>query len=205
VRAASKIGTPRSTARLRRCVGLDAAVGVEELLDGIMPFDGNRRTVPAASRPVDPAFELVSARPGTSSPWRMPRDDGPHPAEHPGPHGQDEHRQEDHGQRTDHVRTIACAGHAGRAAEEAPREVPREAPREAKEEGMSDSVYRVTEVIGTSPTSWEEAAKNAVETAAKTLRDLRVGEVVKFDVTIEDGKVTSYRARVNISFKYEAS
>jgi dodecin len=75
----------------------------------------------------------------------------------------------------------------------------------AKEEGISDSVYRVTEVIGTSPTSWEEAAKNAVETAAKTLRDLRVGEVVKFDVTIEDGKVTSYRARVNISFKYESS
>jgi flavin-binding protein dodecin len=69
---------------------------------------------------------------------------------------------------------------------------------------MSESVYRVTEVIGTSTTSWEEAAKNAVETAAKTLRDLRVGEVVKFDVTIEDGKVTNYRARVNISFKYEA-
>lgn len=69
---------------------------------------------------------------------------------------------------------------------------------------MSDSIYRVTELIGTSPTSWEEAAKNAVETAAKTLRDLRVGEVSKLDVTIEDGKVTSYRARVNISFKYES-
>jgi flavin-binding protein dodecin len=68
---------------------------------------------------------------------------------------------------------------------------------------MSDSIYRVTEVIGTSTTSWEEAAKNAVETAAKTLRDLRVGEVVKLDVSIEDGKVTTYRARVNISFKYE--
>jgi dodecin len=68
---------------------------------------------------------------------------------------------------------------------------------------MSDSIYRVTEVIGTSTTSWEEAAKNAVETAAKTLRDLRVGEVVKLDVTIDDGKVTTYRARVNISFKYE--
>jgi flavin-binding protein dodecin len=70
---------------------------------------------------------------------------------------------------------------------------------------MSDSVYRVTEVIGTSSTSWEDAAKNAVETAAKTLRDLRVGEVVRFDVTMKDGKVTSYRARVNISFKYEGS
>jgi dodecin len=70
---------------------------------------------------------------------------------------------------------------------------------------MSDSVYRVTEVIGTSSTSWEEAAKNAVETAAKTLRDLRVGEVTRFDVTMKDGKVTNYRARVNISFKYEGS
>jgi hypothetical protein len=69
---------------------------------------------------------------------------------------------------------------------------------------MTDSIYRVTEVIGTSTTSWEEAAKNAVETAAKTLRDLRVGEVVKLDVTIDEGRVTHYRARVAISFKYEA-
>ena len=69
---------------------------------------------------------------------------------------------------------------------------------------MADSIYRVTEVIGTSTTSWEEAAKNAVETAAQTLRDLRVGEVVKLDVTIDEGRVTHYRARVNISFKYEA-
>jgi flavin-binding protein dodecin len=68
---------------------------------------------------------------------------------------------------------------------------------------MTDSIYRVTEVIGTSATSWEDAAKNAVETAAKTLRDLRVGEIVKLDVTIDEGKVTTYRARVNISFKYE--
>jgi dodecin len=68
---------------------------------------------------------------------------------------------------------------------------------------MTDSIYRVTEVIGTSATSWEDAAKNAVETAARTLRDLRVGEIVRLDVTIEDGRVTSYRARVNISFKYE--
>ena len=68
---------------------------------------------------------------------------------------------------------------------------------------MSDSIYRVTEVIGTSAQSWEEATKNAVETAAKTLRDLRVGEVVRLDVTVEDGRVTHYRARVNISFKYE--
>jgi flavin-binding protein dodecin len=68
---------------------------------------------------------------------------------------------------------------------------------------MAESIYRVTEVIGTSTKSWEEASKNAVETAAKTLRDLRVGEVVKLDLTIEKGKVTAYRARVNISFKYD--
>ena len=67
---------------------------------------------------------------------------------------------------------------------------------------MTDSIYRVTEVIGTSTESWEDAARHAVETAAQSLRDLRVGEVVKLDVTIEDGKVTHYRARVNISFKY---
>jgi len=68
---------------------------------------------------------------------------------------------------------------------------------------MPDSVYRVTEVIGTSSESWEAAARTAVETAARTVRDLRVAEVVKLDVTIENGKVTSYRARLNISFKYE--
>ncbi len=69
---------------------------------------------------------------------------------------------------------------------------------------MTESIYRVTEVIGTSTDSWEVAVKNAVETAARTVRDLRVGEVVKLDVTIDEGHVTSYRARVNISFKYEA-
>lgn len=66
-----------------------------------------------------------------------------------------------------------------------------------------DSVYRVTEIIGTSKTSWEDAAKNAVETASKTLRDLRVAEIVKLDMVIEDGQVVAYRARVNLSFKYE--
>jgi dodecin len=68
---------------------------------------------------------------------------------------------------------------------------------------MPDSIYRVTEVIGTSSQSWEEAAKNAVETAARTVRDLRVGEIEKLDLTIDDGHVTLYRARVSISFKYE--
>lgn len=69
---------------------------------------------------------------------------------------------------------------------------------------MTESIYRVTEVIGTSTESWEDAARHAVETAAQSLRDLRVGEIVKLDVTIEDGRVTHYRSRVNISFKYEA-
>jgi flavin-binding protein dodecin len=66
-----------------------------------------------------------------------------------------------------------------------------------------DSVYRITEIIGTSKTSWEDAAKNAVEMASKTLRDLRVAEIVKLDMVIEDGQVAAYRARVNLSFKYE--
>ncbi len=70
---------------------------------------------------------------------------------------------------------------------------------------MTDSVYRVTEVIGTSTDSWEAAARTAIETAARTVRDLRVAEVVKLDVTIDEGRATSYRARLNISFKYEPS
>ena len=61
----------------------------------------------------------------------------------------------------------------------------------------------MTEVIGTSTESWAAAARNAVETAAKTVRDLRVAEVEKLDLTIENGKITSYRARLNLSFKYE--
>ena len=68
---------------------------------------------------------------------------------------------------------------------------------------MPDSVYRVTEVIGTSEESWEAATRNAVETAARTVRDLRIAEVVKLDVTIENGKVVTYRSRLNISFKYD--
>jgi len=68
---------------------------------------------------------------------------------------------------------------------------------------MADnSVYRVTELIGVSSKSWEDATQNAVETAARSLEDLRVAEVVKLDVTIDKGKVTGYRARLNVSFKY---
>ena len=69
---------------------------------------------------------------------------------------------------------------------------------------MTDSVYRVTEVIGVSSDSWEAAAANAIEVAGKSLRDLRVAEVVRQDVTIEDGKSAEYRIRLNVSFKYES-
>ena len=69
---------------------------------------------------------------------------------------------------------------------------------------MADSVYRVTEVIGTSSESWEAAARNAVETAGKSVRDLRVAAVKQADLTIENGSVASYRVRLDISFKYES-
>ena len=69
---------------------------------------------------------------------------------------------------------------------------------------MSDSVYKIIELVGTSENSWEEAAKNAVERASESLRDLRVAEVTKLDMKVDDdGNVTAYRARVNVSFKYE--
>ena len=68
--------------------------------------------------------------------------------------------------------------------------------------GKKDSVYKVVEVIGTSRKSWDDAAKNAVETAAGKLRDLRIAEVVKLDMKVEGGKVREYRARVQLSFKY---
>lgn len=68
----------------------------------------------------------------------------------------------------------------------------------------TNAVYRVTDVIGTSSNSWEEAAKNAVKTASKSLRDLRIAEVTKLDVKVEDGKITQFRARLSLSFKYDA-
>jgi dodecin len=70
---------------------------------------------------------------------------------------------------------------------------------------METSVYKIIEIIGTSPTSWEDATKTAIETAAGTLEDLRIAEVVKQDVTIENGKVTGFRVRLTISFKYHPS
>ena len=69
---------------------------------------------------------------------------------------------------------------------------------------MADSVYRVTEVIGVSSESWEAAARNAVEVAGKSIRDLRVAEVLREDVTIENGSITGYRVRLGISFKYDS-
>ncbi|MFO8089561.1 MAG: dodecin family protein [Desulfatiglandaceae bacterium] len=68
---------------------------------------------------------------------------------------------------------------------------------------MAGSVYKIVELVGSSDSSWEEAARNAVETAGRSLKDLRVAEVTKFDMTIENGKITSYRTRINLSFKYK--
>jgi flavin-binding protein dodecin len=68
---------------------------------------------------------------------------------------------------------------------------------------MAESVYKIIELVGTSPDSWEAAAKNAVDKASKSLRGLRIAEISKLDLKIEDGKVAAYRARVLVSFKYE--
>ena len=70
---------------------------------------------------------------------------------------------------------------------------------------MEESVYRVTELVGVSSQSWDQAARNAIETAAKTVRELRVAEVVRSDLTIENGQVKNFRVRLSVSFKYEAS
>jgi flavin-binding protein dodecin len=66
-----------------------------------------------------------------------------------------------------------------------------------------DGIYKIVEIVGTSSKSWEDAASTAVATAAKTLRDLRIAEVTKLDMKVEDGKVVAYRARVSLSFKYQ--
>ncbi|MCK4874034.1 MAG: dodecin domain-containing protein [Phycisphaerales bacterium] len=68
---------------------------------------------------------------------------------------------------------------------------------------MADSVYKVIELVGTSEKSWEDAAKTAVEAAGKSLKNLRIAEISKLDMKVDDGKVTAYRARVSLSFKYE--
>ena len=73
----------------------------------------------------------------------------------------------------------------------------------AKAKVATGSVYRITELIGTSPISWEDAAKTAVETASKSLRDLRIAEVVELDLVVDNGKVAAYRAKLKLSFKYE--
>jgi flavin-binding protein dodecin len=74
----------------------------------------------------------------------------------------------------------------------------------AKKQQADSGVYKIVEVIGTSPVSWEDAAKRAVQTAATSLRDLRIAEVTKTDVKIDNGKVTAYRVRLALSFKYES-
>jgi hypothetical protein len=74
----------------------------------------------------------------------------------------------------------------------------------AKKKHETESVYRVVDVVGVSEKSWEDAGRRAVETAASSLRDLRVAEVTQMDMKVEDGKVTAFRTRVALSFKYEA-
>ena len=74
--------------------------------------------------------------------------------------------------------------------------------RSRQEAKMAESIYKVIQLVGSSENSWEEAAKNAIEKAGQTLRDLRIAEVDKLDMKVENGKVASYRARVNLSFKY---
>src|SRR5262245_62715419 len=76
-------------------------------------------------------------------------------------------------------------------------------PSQSEEQAMAESVYKIIELVGTSPTSWEKAAAAAVERAASTLRDLRIAEVVEQDLVITDGKVEAYRVRLKVSFKYE--
>jgi flavin-binding protein dodecin len=70
---------------------------------------------------------------------------------------------------------------------------------------MSERVYKIIELVGSSLTSWEEAAKNALEKAGKSLKDLRIAEITQMDMKIEEGKVTAYRVKVNLSFKYQSS
>jgi dodecin len=77
------------------------------------------------------------------------------------------------------------------------------AKAKAKSRKPGESVYRITELVGTSQVSWEDAARRAVETAAGSLRDLRIADIVKLDMRVENGKVAAYRARVALSFKYE--
>ena len=67
---------------------------------------------------------------------------------------------------------------------------------------MTESVYKIVELVGSSPKSWEDAARNAVETAAKSLQDIRIAEVTDLDMKVEKGKITAYRAKVKVSFKY---
>jgi flavin-binding protein dodecin len=91
---------------------------------------------------------------------------------------------------------------SGRVARPGAQPDPKEESTMAKK--SADGVYRVIDVIGTSSTSWEDAAKSAIETASKSLRDLRIAEITKMDMKVEKGKVVAYRTRVQLSFKYEA-
>jgi dodecin len=84
------------------------------------------------------------------------------------------------------------------------KQAAKQASKQASKRSSNDAVYKVVEVIGTSSKSWEDAAQNAVQTAAETLRDLRIAEVGKMDLKVENGKVVAFRTRVMLSFKYDA-
>ena len=77
--------------------------------------------------------------------------------------------------------------------------------KSSKEDDMAESVYKVIELVGTSSESWEKAASAALNTASKSLRDLRIAEITAFDITLDNGKIKSYRAKIKVSFKYESN
>jgi flavin-binding protein dodecin len=104
-----------------------------------------------------------------------------------------------------HARKRACIGVPGTSALHVNLQAEDTmAKAKSKQAQGAESVYRITELVGTSTVSWEDAAARAIETAAGSLRDLRVADIVKLDVKVADGKVVAYRARVALSFKYEA-
>ena len=103
----------------------------------------------------------------------------------------------------DLVKLVLCGGQPALLSLRGDQHKDREASSGRKETVMADSVYKVIELVGTSPKSWEDAAKAAVERAGKSLRDLRVAEVVQLDMQMDKGKVEAYRAKIKVSFKYE--
>jgi len=101
------------------------------------------------------------------------------------------------------IRLLPKAFHGGAGGRQAPSPAGGSTVLTRKEDFMPESVYKVIELVGTSSKSWEDATKNAVDTASKSLKELRVAEITKLDLKIDKGKVVAYRARVSLSFKYK--